>query len=46
MQNSQVLPSGFYTFSLKFSYTDEEGATIENQEVYAENCSILGRIWY
>lgn len=41
MQNNQVLPSGFYTFSLKFSYTDEDGAIIENQEVYAHNNDFL-----
>ena len=41
MQNNQVLPSGFYTFSLKFSYTDEDGAIIENQEVYALNNDFL-----
>lgn len=41
MQNNQVLPSGFYTFSLKFSYTDEDGVIIENQEVYAHNNDFL-----
>lgn len=34
---STKIPSGFYKFSLKFSYTDTDGVYVENQEVYANN---------
>lgn len=35
--HSTNIPSGFYKFSLKFSYTDTENVSVENQEVYANN---------
>lgn len=34
---STKIPSGFYKFSLKFSYTDTDNVSVENQEVYANN---------
>lgn len=34
---STNIPSGFYKFSLKFSYTDTDNVSVENQEVYANN---------
>lgn len=34
---STKIPSGFYKFSLKFSYTDKDNVSVENQEVYANN---------
>ncbi len=38
---STNIPSGFYKFSLKFSYTDTDGVSVENQEVYANNNDYL-----
>lgn len=35
--SSTNIPSGFYKFSLKFSYTDTDNVSVENQEVYANN---------
>ncbi len=34
---STNIPSGFYKFSLKFSYSDTDNVSVENQEVYANN---------
>lgn len=41
MQDNQILPSGFYLFSLKISYSNSDGTKIENQEIYAENNDFL-----
>lgn len=41
MQDNQILPSGFYLFSLKISYSNSDGTKILNQEIYAENNDFL-----